>query len=53
MLMIMIMIYNDKKVGYNGLEETTYIKQGVGLHIEMITVNSGVRLEGGGGLGKG
>ncbi len=27
------------KVGHNGPEETTYIKQGVGLHIEVITVN--------------
>ncbi len=34
--MIMIMIYNGF---YNGPEETTYIKQGVGLHIYMITVN--------------
>ncbi len=33
------MIYNGKQVGHNGLEETAYIKQGVGLHIEMITVN--------------
>ncbi len=27
------------KVGHNGPEETTYIKQGVGLRIDMITVN--------------
>ncbi len=26
-------------VGHNGPEETTYIEQGVGLHIEMITVD--------------
>ncbi len=26
----MIMIYNGKKVGHSGPEETTYIKQGVG-----------------------
>ncbi len=35
MMIIMIMIYNGK----NGPEETTYIKQGVGLHIDMITFN--------------
>ncbi len=28
-----------KQVGYSGPEETAYIKQEVGLHIEMITVN--------------
>ncbi len=27
---VMIMIYNGKKVGHNGPEETTDIKQGVG-----------------------
>ncbi len=46
------MIYNGKKVGHNGPEETTYIKQGVRLHIEMTTVNgwcAGGRGEGGGG----
>ncbi len=26
-------------MGHNGPDETTYIKQGVGLHIEMITFN--------------
>ncbi len=26
-------------MGHNGLEETTYIEQGVGLRIDMITVN--------------
>ncbi len=36
---IMIMIYNGKKTGHNGPEETTYMKHGVGLHIKMITVN--------------
>ncbi len=35
----MITIYNGKNKGHNGPEETTYIKQGVGLHKEMITVN--------------
>ncbi len=30
------------KVGHNGHEETTYIKQKVGLHIDMITVNGKV-----------
>ncbi len=33
------MIYNGKKVCQSGPEETTYIEQRVGLHIEMITVN--------------
>ncbi len=27
------------KVGHDGPEETTYIKQGIESHIEMITVN--------------
>ncbi len=27
------------KVGHNGPEETIFIKQGVGLHMDMITVN--------------
>ncbi len=29
-LIILIMIYYDKKVNHNGPEETTYIEQGVG-----------------------
>ncbi len=33
------MIYNGKKVDHSGPEKTAYIEQGVGLHIEMITVN--------------
>ncbi len=38
------------KVGHNGPEETTYIKQGVGSRIQMITVNGrcGVGKEEGG-----
>ncbi len=28
-----------QRVGHNGPEETTYVKQGFGLHIDMITVN--------------
>ncbi len=32
-------IYKTKKFNHKGPEETTYIEQGVGQHIEMITVN--------------
>ncbi len=34
---MMIMIFNGN--GHNGPEETTYIKQGVGSQLEIITVN--------------
>ncbi len=40
--------------GHNDSEETTYVKQGAGLHIEMITVNGWYGGEGwkkGGGSG--
>ncbi len=46
----MIMIYNGK----TGLKKTTYIKQGAGLHIDVITVNgwcAGGKGEGGRGKG--
>ncbi len=45
----LIMIYNGDKIGHNGPEETTYIEQGVGQHIEMITVNGWCA----GGMGRG
>ncbi len=35
-----------QKVGHSGPEETTYIEPGVGQHIEMITVNGGVQVDG-------
>ncbi len=51
-MIMIIMIYNGKKVGHNGPEEITYLEQGFGLHIEMITVNgwciSGMRGRGNG-----
>ncbi len=39
------------KEGHNGPEEATYMKQGVGLHIDLITVNGW--FAGGKGRGKG
>ncbi len=46
------MMYNGKNVGHNGPEETTYIEQGVGLHLEVITVNGLCAGGKGGGVGE-
>ncbi len=45
------MIYNGKIRRDNEPKETTYIKQGVGLHIDMITVNGWCAGGKGGGRG--
>ncbi len=50
--LIMIMIYNGKKVGHNGPEETTYTKQGFGQHKEVITVTGWFAGEMGGGVSR-
>ncbi len=47
------MIYNGKKVGRKEPEGHTKIKYGVGLHIEMVTVNGWYANGGGKESGKG
>ncbi len=46
----MIVIYNGKK-GHNGPQATTQRELGVGLHIEVVTVNGWYAVEGGGCYG--